>query len=89
MEADYGDDEDDSTECQQTPSGQIGRPPAIVRGRVSKYGKNGSKRAVMDVICFLCISRGSSTVKLHDSLGSRRACACSEAGFGSQNGDLA
>jgi hypothetical protein len=31
----------------------------------------------MDVICFLYISLGSSTVQLHDSLG---ACACSEAG---------
>jgi hypothetical protein len=44
----------------------------------------------MDVIGFLCVSLGSSsTVQLHDSLGSRRACACSEAGFGSQNGDHA
>jgi hypothetical protein len=55
--------------------------------RVSKYVTNGSKTAVMDVIGFLFASRGSSTVKLHDSLGSRRACACSEAGFSSQNGD--
>jgi hypothetical protein len=30
---------------------------------------------------------GSSTVKPHDSVGSRRACACSEAGFSSQNGE--
>jgi hypothetical protein len=42
----------------------------------------------MDVIGFLCVSLGSSTVQLHDSLGSRRACACSEARFSSQNGDL-
>jgi hypothetical protein len=28
----------------------------------------------------------TSTVQLHDSLGSRRACACSEAGFSNQNG---
>jgi hypothetical protein len=48
---------------------------------------NGSKTAVMDVICFLCVSLGSGTVQLHDSLCSRRACACSEAGFSSQNGD--
>jgi hypothetical protein len=41
----------------------------------------------MVVICFLCTSLGSSTVQLHDSLGSRRACACSETGFSSQNGD--
>jgi hypothetical protein len=27
----------------------------------------------MDVIRFLCVSLGSSTVPLHDSLGSRRA----------------
>jgi hypothetical protein len=40
----------------------------------------------MDVIGFLCVSLGSSTVQLHASLGSRRACACSEAGFNSQNG---
>jgi hypothetical protein len=41
----------------------------------------------MDVISFLCVSLGSSTVHLHKSLGSRRACVCSEAGFCSQNGD--
>jgi hypothetical protein len=38
----------------------------------------------MDVIGFLRVSLGSSTVHLHDSLGSRRACAYSEAGFSSQ-----
>jgi hypothetical protein len=43
----------------------------------------------MDVIGFLCVSLGSSADKLHDSLGSRRACACSESGFSSQNGDRA
>jgi hypothetical protein len=32
----------------------------------------------MDVIGFLSISLGSSTVQLHDSLGSRCACTCSE-----------
>jgi hypothetical protein len=42
----------------------------------------------MDVIGFLCVSLGSSTVQLHDSLGSRCACAYSEACFSSQNGDL-
>jgi hypothetical protein len=41
----------------------------------------------MDVIGFLCVSLGSSTVQLHDSLRSRHACACSEAGFSSQYGD--
>jgi hypothetical protein len=35
----------------------------------------------MDVICFLYISLGSSTVQLYDSLGRRCACACSGAGF--------
>jgi hypothetical protein len=42
----------------------------------------------MDVRGF-CVSLGSSTVQLHDSVGSRRACACSEAGFNIQNGDRA
>jgi hypothetical protein len=41
----------------------------------------------MDVIGCPCVSLGSSTVQLHESLGSRRACACSDAGFSSQNGD--
>jgi hypothetical protein len=41
----------------------------------------------MYVIGFLCVSLGSSAVQLHDSLGSRRACACSETGFSSKNGD--
>jgi hypothetical protein len=50
---------------------------------------NGSKTAVMEVIGFLCVSLGSSTIQLHDGVGSRRACACtcSEAHFSSQNGD--
>jgi hypothetical protein len=43
----------------------------------------------MNVIGFLCVSPGSSTVQLHESIGSRRACECSEAGFSSQNGDRA
>jgi hypothetical protein len=43
----------------------------------------------MDVIGFPCASLGSSTVQLHDSPGSRRACACSEAGFSSENGERA
>jgi hypothetical protein len=60
-----------------------------LRGRVSKEVTNGSKTAVRDVIGFLCVSLGSSTVLLHDSLGSRNACACSEAGFGDQDGDRA
>jgi hypothetical protein len=36
----------------------------------------------MGIIGFLCVSLGSSTVKLHDSVGSRRAC--SDAGFSSE-----
>jgi hypothetical protein len=55
---------------------------------VSKQVKTGSKAAVMDVVSFLCVSL-ASTVQLHDSLGSRRACAYSEAAFSSQNGDRA
>jgi hypothetical protein len=43
----------------------------------------------MDVIGFLRVSLGSSTVQLHNSLRRGLACACSEAGFGSQNGDRA
>jgi hypothetical protein len=43
----------------------------------------------MDVIGFLCVSLGSSTVQLDDSLGSRSACANSGIDFGSQNGDRA
>jgi hypothetical protein len=61
---------------------------SLIRGRVSKYVTKGSKTTVMDVIGFLCVLLGSSTVQLHDSLGSRHACAYSEAGFSSQNDDL-
>jgi hypothetical protein len=43
--------------------------------------------AVIDITGFLCVSIGSSTVQLHDSPGSRRACAYSEAVFSSQIGD--
>jgi hypothetical protein len=60
-----------------------------IRRRVSKQVTNGSKTAVMDVIGFLYVSLGSSPVQFHDCLGRRRACACSEAGFSSQNGDNA
>jgi hypothetical protein len=61
----------------------------VVRGRVNKYEyvTSVSKTAVMNVIGFLYVSRGSSIVLFYDSLGSRRAYACSEAGFSSQNGD--
>jgi hypothetical protein len=41
----------------------------------------------MDIIVFLCVSLGSSTVKFYDSLSSRCTSACSEAGISSQNGD--
>jgi hypothetical protein len=60
-----------------------------IRGRVSKQITDGSKTVVMDVTGFLCVSLGSSTVQLHDSIGSRHACTCSEADFGNQNGDHA
>jgi hypothetical protein len=43
----------------------------------------------MDVMVFLYVSLGSSTVQLYDSLGSRCACANSVAGFSTQNGDRA
>jgi hypothetical protein len=45
------------------------------------------KTAAMDAIGFLYVLLGHSTVHLHDILGSRCKCACSEAGFLSQNGD--
>jgi hypothetical protein len=54
--------------------------------RVSKQVTNRSKMAV---IGFICVSLGSSTVQLHDSLGSRCTYAPSEAGFSSQNGGRA
>jgi hypothetical protein len=57
--------------------------------RVSKQVTDGSKTAVIDVIGFLFVSLGSSTVQLHDTLGSRRTCAYSEADFSRQNGDRA
>jgi hypothetical protein len=41
----------------------------------------------VEVIGFLCVLLGSSTVQLHDSPSSRRACTYSEAGFGSQIGE--
>jgi hypothetical protein len=44
---------------------------AELRGRVSKQIASRSKTAVMDVIGFLCVSLGSSTVQFHDSLCSR------------------
>jgi hypothetical protein len=56
-------------------------------GRVSKKVTNGNNTAVMDVTSFLFVSLGSSTVQLHNSLCSRRACKFSEASFNSQNAD--
>jgi hypothetical protein len=44
----------------------------VLRGRVSKYDTNGSKKAVMDVISIFYVSLGSSTVQIHDSLGNRQ-----------------
>jgi hypothetical protein len=60
---------------------------SYIRRTVSKQVTNGSKTAVMDVIDFLCVLLCNNAVQLHDSLGSRRACSCSEAGFSSRNGD--
>jgi hypothetical protein len=65
------------------------REESYLRVSVSKQTTHGSKTVVMDVTGFLCVSLGISTVQRHDSLGSRRACACSETGFSSQNGDRA
>jgi hypothetical protein len=50
---------------------------------------NGRKIDVLDVIGFLCVSLGGSTVQLRDSVDSRRADACSDAGFSSQIGNHA
>jgi hypothetical protein len=41
------------------------------------------KQVTVNVIGFLCLSLGFSIVQLHGSLGSRRACECSEADFSS------
>jgi hypothetical protein len=43
----------------------------------------------MDVIGFLCVSLGNSTVRVHDSLrvGNRSACSHSKANFSRPNGD--
>jgi hypothetical protein len=43
----------------------------------------------MDVIDFPYVTLGSSTVHLRDSEGRRRVCACSVAGFSTQNCDFA
>jgi hypothetical protein len=40
----------------------------LQRGRLSKKVANGSKRTVMAVIDSLCVSLGSSTVQLHESM---------------------
>jgi hypothetical protein len=53
------------------------------------YAEESVNRSQMEVIGFLCVSLGSTTGELHDSLYIRRACASSEAGFSSQNGDRA
>jgi hypothetical protein len=55
--------------------------------RFKKIAVLCNKEPVMDVIGSLCVSLGSSTIHLHDSLGIRCACECTEAGFSSQNGD--
>jgi hypothetical protein len=67
----------------------LGDVASVLRERVSKQVTNGNKTAILDVIFFVCVSLGKRTVQLHDSLGRRRACAWSEAGFSSQNGDRA
>jgi hypothetical protein len=54
----------------------VNQPMRYDRQFLFTYLQN--KTSVMDVIGFLCVSQGS-----------RRACACSEPGFDSQNGDRA
>jgi hypothetical protein len=58
----------------------------LLRGTVTKQLTNETERAAMHVICFLFVPLGSSTVQLHESLGSRRASACLEVCFSTQNG---
>jgi hypothetical protein len=53
------------------------------------YEGDSANISKMEFIGFLCVSLGSSTIQLHDNPGSRRAYACSEAGFSSQNDDRA
>jgi hypothetical protein len=74
--------------CKLVSSSLCNFSSLLLRGRVSKQVTNGCKTAVMDVIDFICVSMDSNTGQIHDSLGSRRACACSQAGLSSQNGDL-
>jgi hypothetical protein len=62
---------------------------AIYKGESVNRSQIEVKTTAMDIIGFLRVSLGRSTVQLQDSVGSRCACACSEAGFSSQNGDRA
>jgi hypothetical protein len=48
----------------------------MYEGRVGKQVTNWSKTVVMDVIGFLCVSLGSSTVQFYDRPCSRPACPC-------------
>jgi hypothetical protein len=66
-----------------TPFSPYATLNTVTRGTMNKQVTNGSKTTVMDVTLFLCVSLGSSTVQLHDSLGSKRSCACSDASFSS------
>jgi hypothetical protein len=54
--------------------------------RYEEESVNRSQMQVMDVKRFLL---SSSTVQHQESQGSRHACACSEAGFSSPNGNHA
>jgi hypothetical protein len=71
----------------QTDGRKIGSRAMIYEGGSVNTSQMEVKRFVMDVIGFPYVSIGSSTVQFHDSLGNRRACPCSEAGFSSQNVD--
>jgi hypothetical protein len=61
----------------------------FINYNIIKHMAVSANRSQMKVISSLCISLGSSTVQLHDGLGSRRACTSSEASFSTQNGDCA
>jgi hypothetical protein len=71
------------------------RVPESIVIKLGMYEGESAKRtqmeatALMGIIGFLYVSLGSSTVQLHDNIGSRRLCAKSEAGFSSQIGDRA
>jgi hypothetical protein len=75
--------------CEWWITYDVAERGSILGGRVSKYVTNGSKIDVMDVIGGLCVSLGRSTVSFMTVWVADKACACSDAGFSSQNGHRA